>query len=144
MGDLSKNLSRYEFVCNCGCKDNPTIDAELVLRVQECVDHFTNKLKQDRLIVSVLSGYRCVQHNAYIWGQRNATRRMKGYEEEKPAFNSYHLLGQALDFTIRGIPSHDIYTYLSESYPNRYGVGKYPDRVHFDVRRDSARWESNT
>ena len=39
MGDLSLNLSRHEFACQCGCGYD-TVDFELVTVVQEGCEYF--------------------------------------------------------------------------------------------------------
>ena len=143
MGDLSDNFSRHEFVCGCGCDKEPTIDAEMINVVQDCVDHFS-RLNDRRMYVTVLSGFRCKLWNAYIWGKRNMARVAKGLEEEKPAWNSKHTTGKAIDFTIRGISPDAVYNYLDKKYPNKYGIGKYPDRTHFDPRTEKYCWESNS
>ena len=144
MGDLTKNFSRKEFACGCGCNDDPTLDYEMISVVQNCVDHFAIINKVDKLIVTVRSGYRCDRWNAYIWGKRNASREARGLEAEKPSWNSMHTTGKGIDFSIRGISSDAVYSYLDNSYPDKYGIGKYPNRTHFDSRPEKARWQSST
>lgn len=73
MGDLSKNFSRFEFACRCGCGlAVPT--PELIERLQA-----TRDIAGIQLIIS--SGHRCVRHNAAVKG----------------ALVSAHLTGAAVD-----------------------------------------------
>ena len=141
MGDLSKNLSRAEFMCPCGSCKAPTVDSELVTVLQECVDHFAKAQGKDRLVIVITSGVRCPTWNGYIWGKRNASLQVRGRPEEKPVFNSMHIAGIAADFVIRGVSSLDVYRHLDFLYRQKYGIGMYPDRTHIDTRHTKARWE---
>lgn len=142
MGDLSKNLSRREFVCRCGqCTDDPVVDSELVSIIQDVVDHFSEELKQE-LSVSINSGNRCDRWNAYTWGCINTQKKLKGESVDiaKIPWDSYHLKGMAADIVIRGVGADLVYNYLDKKYPADMGIGKYPDRTHIDVRKGKARW----
>ena len=44
MGDLSKNLSRAEFKCNCGACDYDTVDYELVAVLQDVREFFNRSV----------------------------------------------------------------------------------------------------
>ena len=33
-----------------------------------------------------------------------------------------------------------VYAYLTEKYPGKYGIGKYPTFTHIDTRLNKARW----
>lgn len=60
MGDLTKNFSRSEFACNCGCGlDDVSID--LVDRLQSIRDVLGVPLR-------INSGLRCLQHNQAVGG----------------------------------------------------------------------------
>lgn len=148
MGDLSKNLSRKEFACRCGGQTgdtlclSPVVDSELVIVIQDCVDHFVEVLNTDRLIVGINSGYRCTLWNAYVWGRINTDRKLAGKAEQKIPWKSKHMEGVAADFVIRGVGADRVHSYLTKKYPEKYGIGQYPDRTHVDVRQTRARWES--
>lgn len=118
IGDISKNFSRSEFECKCGCGFD-TVDVELSNVMQVLRDHFGRP-------VHVTSGNRCFTHNM----------------EEGGARGSKHLEAKANDFWVEGISPKEIYDYLDELYPDKYGIGLYVDRVHFDSREDKARWVS--
>ena len=69
MGDLTNNLSRYEFACQCGCGFNAA-DKELVEVMQEARDALANEVNQDLKII-VTSGNRCKEHNEAEGGAEN-------------------------------------------------------------------------
>jgi len=74
---------------------------------------------------------RCVKHNNSVGG----------------ALNSQHIYGRAADFRVFDVKTRaqvdpgEVYDYLNEKYKDRYGLGLYSNRVHFDTRSGSAaRW----
>lgn len=74
MGDITKNFSRWEFACKCGCgKDD--IDEKLVNRIQVVRDII-------RIPITIISGCRCEAHNKAVGG----------------ASVSYHLISEAADW----------------------------------------------
>ena len=123
MGDLSKNLSRSEVACKCGC-GRDTIDYETVEAFQECCDHFKFTMGMRRVVANIHSGFRCVEHN----------------DKEGGGLNSQHLQGKALDFDIEDIKPSAVYSYLSRKYPDKYGIGYYKTFTHLDSRDCKARW----
>ena len=116
MGDISKNFDRKEFGCKCGCGLDD-VDSELVLALQRLRNWW-------RRPVSINSACRCEAHNAAIGGSKN----------------SQHLLGKAADITVQGVSPEEVHRYLSETYPDKYGIGKYSTFTHIDVREKKARW----
>ena len=117
MGDLSENLSRSEFKCNCGECDYDTVDYELVGVIQDVRDHFDSS-------VSVSSGNRCPAYNKRIGGAKH----------------SYHPRGRAADIQVKGVSADDVHSYLVDKYPDQYGIGRYASFVHLDTRSSKARW----
>ena len=49
MGDLTSNLSRHEFACECGCGFD-TVDFELVTVIQKACNHFEAIYQADLII----------------------------------------------------------------------------------------------
>ena len=61
MGDITRNFSRWESACKCGCGlDN--IDDRLIHRVQVVRDILWVK-------ITIISGCRCVAHNYAVGGK---------------------------------------------------------------------------
>jgi uncharacterized protein YcbK (DUF882 family) len=118
MGDLSKNLSRWEFACPDGCGFD-TVDAELVNVLQDVRAHF-NKA------INITSGCRCEEHNKDVDGTQGST----------------HLYGKAADFWVTDTSPDEVANYLERKYIGRYGIGRYNGRTHIDVRSNGpARWD---
>ena len=112
-GDLTKNFSRKEFACKCGCgKDD--IDPKLAEMCQTIRDAVG-------VPVRVNSGCRCAAHNARVGG----------------AADSYHTQGKAVDLSCAvGARA------LAETIQALYVAGKldgleyclrYPTFVHIDI-----------
>ena len=114
----SKYFKREEFECKCGCGFN-AVDVEL-LSVLERARVWFNKP------ITITSGNRCVQHNLLVGG----------------AANSKHVKGIACDFKVADIHADRVAEYLEESYPNKYGIGRYDERTHLDIRSNIARWDN--
>lgn len=120
----SKNFSRNELDCKCGCDTPAKIEKELT------------KLARDlELIrielgtrVGILSGYRCPAHNKAVGG----------------ASKSMHMSGKAADLAVpRGC--QDKFVSAAERVPSfrNGGIGVYPaGGVHVDRRGYIARWTS--
>ena len=113
MGDLSKNFSRFEFACPCGCGFD-TVDAELIRVLEDlrrCLfDH----------PITINSGCRCEKHNAD--------------ESVRGTPGSQHLTGKAADIVVEGVSPSMVADCLEDKYPDRYGIGRYPTWTHIDVR----------
>ncbi len=116
MGDLSKNFSRHEFACKCGCGFD-TIDAE-TLRVVQDARFFVGKP------ITPSSGARCRAYNRKI-GSKDS---------------SQHVVGRAVDLPVKD--PKKLYDYLCRKWVGKYGFGLYKTFVHIDTRTgDSARWQ---
>jgi uncharacterized protein YcbK (DUF882 family) len=117
MGDLSLNFSRVEFACKCGCGLN-SIDTETLAALEEMRSHF-------QVPVSILSAHRCPSHNKKVGG----------------AINSQHLYARAVDIKVTDKTPKEVYDYLNQRYPSKYGLGLYRTFTHLDTRTNGpARW----
>lgn len=126
MGDLTKNISRHEVACKCGCGLD-SIDFKTVIIVQSVCDFFASCLDVSKVYLSISSGSRCELRNI----------------SEKGSRNSRHMKSRAIDFDIMEVSPRDIQTYLLEKYSGKYGIGIYSSFTHFDTRSGfSARWKS--
>ena len=130
MGDLTINLSRSEFVCQCGCGFD-TVDFQLIDWIQRAVDDFTREFGREVYVV-ITGGNRCEAHNASVGGSPD----------------SQHIYGKAADhkfyFKDNGnqVPPETVARYYEAEYPNRCGLGRYHNRTHIDCRGYAARWGS--
>lgn len=140
MGDLTKNLSRSEFECECGCGFD-TVDYELVTIIQDAVNYFELKYSS-KIRVEITGGDRCQKHNEEV---------QKEYVKNYIPFSSKstHIEAKAADhkiFMIKNdlkiqVPPQEVYDYYDKKYPNSKGIGSYNNRTHVDSRTIKARWK---
>ena len=148
MGDLTKNLSREEFACQCEYSDctRTPVDFDLPTLLQDCVDHFAYLEKGHsqmfkRVACKINSGYRCEKHNEDITDGKGSGIHTTGMAAD---FKMSYVYG---DGSRKRVPEEEIAEYLERRYPDSMGIGRYPredgtGRVHFDVRPDGpARWK---
>lgn len=128
MGDLTENLSRHEFACECGC-GLICADFELVNVIQGVCDHFGCS-------VDISGPNRCHEHNEVV--QKKYNPNYVSYSS-----TSTHMDAIAADCKFSGVSPSDVADYLEEKYTNKYGVGRYHNRTHIDVRSNKARWGKN-
>jgi len=126
MGDLSKNFSRCEFNCRCGCGFD-RIKPELVEQIQRFRNLLWISYGQE-IPVKISSGCRCPNHNEAVGGMRN----------------SLHIQGSAADVLFEHVPvmvaGRMVYLANQLGLMKVGGLGVYPDRnfLHLDVRRLSS------
>lgn len=118
MGDLTKNFSRHEFACKCGCGFN-TVDYQLAIALQDVRDYFKKR-------TTIISGCRCKMHNISIGGE----------------LFSLHMWGQAADIVVINTHPQEVFAYLDKKYDGKYGVGGYNHHTHVDVRSGKP-WREN-
>lgn len=127
MGDLSKNFSRHEFACRCGCGQD-TVDHELIERAQDLCDESLKMYPPGSYLVAhVTSGNRCETHN----------------KDEGGADDSQHRYSKALDAVFEIVkpdghrvivPPDPIKSIVDKNWPAKYGFAMYrKGRFHFDV-----------
>jgi uncharacterized protein YcbK (DUF882 family) len=116
MTQLSTHFTRAEFACHCGC-GAAQVNPELIALLEQI------RLAVDEPI-HVLSGVRCVFHNAKVGGKAH----------------SQHLLGNAADIFVDGLSPKQLHALIEQQFDTG-GLGLYPTFVHIDVRSgDKARW----
>ena len=106
-----------EFRCKCGCGLS-AVGVSLLMVLDDVREHFGKP-------VLVVSGCRCKKHNAAVGGAKA----------------SKHMLGIAADIKVRGVEPIEVWGYLTEKYPNKFGIGLYKTWVHIDTRSSKARWD---
>lgn len=119
MGDLSKNFSRSEFECKCGCGE-AEVSPFLIEVLQRLRDVLGVK-------ITVTSGRRCAAHNAAVGGAKN----------------SQHLQGLAADIRAEGWTAKDLLRVLrilvrANALYVGYAYKISKDAVHFDVRQPES------
>lgn len=117
----SKWFKPAEFACRCGCGFGTKADdvnAGLLEVLDDVREHFGKP-------VYVVSGCRCNKHNTKVGGAKG----------------SKHMLGIAADIKVRGVEPIEVWGYLTEKYPNKFGIGLYKTWVHIDTRSSKARWD---
>lgn len=134
MGDLTRNLSRSEFACRCGCGFD-TVDIELPAAIQLAASHFLVSSRADKVVVNITGPNRCTEKNA----------------KEGGASRSQHLFGRAADHNIElvfgdskaRVPTDELADFYEKKLkPDGWGVGRYDNgRVHLDTRTGCARWD---
>ena len=117
MNDLSKNFSRKEFACRCGCGFD-TVDYMLIYVLE-----FLRFYYKARIFINC--GCRCKSHNKKVGGVKD----------------SQHLIGRAGDIVVEGVSPQDLYLFLCDAFPGQYAIGLYKTFVHFDTRSSIARWD---
>lgn len=116
IGFMSFDFERHEFACHCGCGFD-AVDHVLLLILQDLRCQFGE--------IIINSGCRCEAHNLAVGGSHG----------------SQHTKGMAADFhsPVREATPYQIVKYLEKLYPNQYGIGRYEDYVHLDVKPGGAR-----
>lgn len=120
-GYLSPHFRAAEFACNhCGQLHPSGLmpPTKLLNYLENIREHFGGAP------VTIHSGYRCPTHNANVGG----------------ATHSRHMVGDAVDISIRDIAPSVVYKYADTLIGNDGGVGKYDTFTHIDVRGSRARW----
>ncbi len=113
---VSEHFRRSEFACHCGC-GFAAVDVELLSVLEDLRDSF-------RSPVHINSACRCAERNAEIGS--------------KPT--SMHQRGMAADIRVKGVSPQMVHSFLDGKYPGQYGLGRYKNFTHIDVRTGFARW----
>lgn len=153
MGDLTKNLSRWEFKCrgtdchpsgkgNCG---SDTTDFALVNVLQSTVNHFELKYGRD-VRIDITGPNRCKIYNDWL---RAEYQRSGGRYGVNTAKGSQHPHFRAADFKLffrdenEQISPEEVFDYLDGEYGNKIALGFYINRCHVDTRTymgEPKRW----
>jgi uncharacterized protein YcbK (DUF882 family) len=116
---LGLNLVREDYACKCGCGQD-TVDSELAYVLWRMDFHFGKKHH-------VTSGNRCKKDNDRVRGSKD----------------SQHMEGRAADVWYDGIEPDEVWAYLKESYPGKFGIGRYNTFTHIDTKSGPARrWDT--
>ena len=131
MGDTTKNLSRHEFKCHCGCglaDPHPL----LVIGIQDIFD----RIGAEKVIIT--SGSRCQARNKYLVNMGMAAESSRHLSWEPSGYT------QAADCIFHGVTLASVVAAARTHKDfSRGGIGLYvgqTPRVHLDVRGYHARW----
>lgn len=123
---LTKNFSKAEFECKCGC-EMPEDVLENVKEVAKQLQFIRNQVEKP---IKINSAYRCLEHNRSIIGSNDT---------------SQHVLGKAVDIVIAEFIPIEVKNLLDvfmESGDIRQGgLGLYNTFVHYDIRGTKSRWD---
>lgn len=117
---VSKYFKRSEFACKCGCGFD-AVDIELLGVLDNVREYFG-------LPLTISGPNRCENHN----------------KAEGGSPNSQHIKGKAADIQVKGIEANQVADYLEKKYPDKYGIGRYTEWTHIDIRPNKARWDKRS
>ena len=113
---LSEHFTDTEFKCHCCGSLGPGISKPLVEKLEAL-------RTQLAMPIFIASGYRCPAHNKAVGG----------------VSNSQHVLGKAVDITVKGLPPGDVANAAETLFADG-GIGRYAGFTHVDVRAGKSRW----
>lgn len=123
--NLTKNFSKSEFDCNCGC-DMPD---DVLLEITKLASQLQYVRDFVRKPIKLTNAYRCPKHNKAVGG----------------VSNSQHILGKAADIQISDMEPAEVYNTIDNLAEHGHilqgGLGKYNSFVHYDIRKTKARWD---
>jgi len=122
---LTENFSKSEF----DSKDGAEMPNDVLMNVQKLAGQLQILRNNINKPITINSGYRSPEHNKAIGGVEN----------------SQHVLGKAADIKVKGISTR-ILAALIEDLINdgdmlQGGLGIYDTFVHYDIRKNQARWD---
>lgn len=111
----------------CSCCGLGGLDIATLIVLEDVRRHFEGKA------VSVISGARCVKHNAKEGGAKKS---------EHLATEEDHNVS-ACDIRVSGVKPSVVAAYLeSTPFANLLGIGRYATFTHVDTRGYPARWKA--
>jgi len=123
---LSKNFSKSEFECNCGCK----MPSDVFENVKELAKNLQVIRDAVGKPLHLTNAYRCKEHNKKVGGSKN----------------SQHILGKAGDIKSIFITPRSLFKkiegMIDKSLISEGGLGKYKTFTHYDIRGTKARWNN--
>lgn len=121
---LTKNFSKSEFECKCGCE----MPNNIFKNIKELAKHLQSLRDKFGKPIKINSAYRCEKHNSIIGGSKN----------------SQHKKGLAADIVVKDKKPLDVYNFIDNIQKMdmfiKGGLGKYNTFTHVDIRGYLARW----
>jgi len=130
MGDVTKNFSRHEWECGCGCGFNtlaePTI--QLVQAIRDAVG----------VPITITSGCRCREHNKNIPGSAPNSKHLPDKDGVGWALDIRHKRGR---YWQRNSNRETMRLYILADQLGAKAIGLYHGRIHIDQRPGKkVRW----
>lgn len=122
---LTSNFWKSEF----DSKDGAEMPESVLYNIQKLANQLQVVRNYINKPIKINSGYRSPSHNKAIGGVKN----------------SQHVLGKAADIVVKGINTEQL-ALIIESLINdgdilQGGIGIYNTFVHYDIRKNKARWD---
>jgi len=121
---LTKNFSKSEFDCKCGCE----MPQELIPNIQKLANQLQIIRNRVNVPIKINSAYRCPEHNTKVGGVKT----------------SMHLQAKASDIVIKGYSNDEVADLIEELIASgdilQGGLGRYNTFTHYDIRKNKARW----
>lgn len=121
---LTKNFSKSEFDCKCGC----VMPNDVLENIKELAYHLQRLRDKLDKPIKINSAYRCVTHNRKIGGAKN----------------SQHILGNASDIVVKDMKPIEVFNFVDKLQRlNMFKLGglkAYKTFTHLDIRGFIARW----
>ena len=121
---LTKNFSKSEFDCKCGCEMPEKVLYNIKVLVED-LQYLRDYLNKS---IKINSGYRCENHNRDIGG----------------VVDSQHIKGLASDIVVKDKTPLDIFSIIDklkkEGKLKKGGLGLYNSFVHYDIRGYNVKW----
>tara|TARA_R110002050_G_scaffold260711_3_gene400478 strand:+ start:10811 stop:11188 length:378 start_codon:yes stop_codon:yes gene_type:complete len=114
---ISKNFSKEEFDCSCGCE----MSGEVLENITKLVDELEVLREHSNSSIIVNSGYRCDKYNKRIGGAKR----------------SQHKLGNASDIVVKGVEPSETHQLIEQLIDKKLmsegGLGSYNNFTHYDI-----------
>lgn len=107
-----KYFKENEFICPKYCSGKPAVMKQKCLNVADRARSYFNN------VATISSGLRCQKYNDSLSNSIN---------------NSYHRLGKAIDFSIKGVSGKKLYNYLKNQPEVKYTYIIKGNWVHFNT-----------
>lgn len=121
---ITSNFSKEEF----NSKDGATMPDDVFCNIVKLANQLQILRNHIGKPIVINSGYRSPSHNKNVGGAKN----------------SQHVLGKAADIRIAGMTSREVYNTIEKLINSgdmlQGGLGYYPNFVHYDIRKNKARW----
>jgi uncharacterized protein YcbK (DUF882 family) len=127
MGDITKNFSKHEFECKCGCE----MPDDVLENIQDLAEELQILRDHTGKSMTINSAYRCLIHNRNI-GSNDS---------------SQHPKGKAADITIKRMTPDEVVEEVLNiltSFSIVLAVGRYNTFTHLDIRGRAARWDNRS